>query len=204
VRGTGGTWGIGRICCSCSGRTTGGDGEASGVPVEQTNCVRRPPAERHGATSPSHPARGTRAIAFDHQKPGLEGPRKTALSWQGRGARRAAWVFRRAAAAVLGCEGGGGGLRPGFCVTPPLSPRIVCSMNRQSSSWLIRGPFPALTARDVAAKWECGVCLTHRLRACALQDAGMEARWRLLEGRIFRVDALCAGTRPSLAGKRLF
>jgi hypothetical protein len=75
------------------------------------------------------------------------------------GPRCAAWVFVRAAAAVLRCEGVGEGLCPEFCASPRLSPRIACPLNRRSTAWFNRGPFPALTARNVAAKWECGVYL---------------------------------------------
>jgi hypothetical protein len=86
--------------------------------------------------------------------------------------RCAARVFGRAAAGVLRCEGVGGALRPEFSASPRLSPRIACPLNRQTPSWFNRGPFPALTARNVAAKWECGLCVSYRLRACASQDAG--------------------------------
>jgi len=92
------------------------------------------------------------------------------------GPRCAAWVFGNAAAAVLRCEGGGGGLDQELCASLLLSTHIACPLNRQSPVWFNCGPFPALTARNDAAKWECGFCrkkcLSHRLRACASQDEG--------------------------------
>ena len=70
----------------------------------------------------------------------------------------------------------GGGFRPELCASPIISPRISRPLNRRPLAWFNRGPFPALTARNVAAKWECGLCgekcLSHCLRECALQDAG--------------------------------
>ena len=90
--------------------------------------------------------------------------------------RCAAWVFGRAAAAILRCEGAGGDLRPELCASPLISPRIARLLNRRPPAWFNRGPFSALTARNVAAKWKCGLCggkcLSHCLRECALQDAG--------------------------------
>jgi hypothetical protein len=86
--------------------------------------------------------------------------------------RCAARISGKAAAAVLRCEGVGGGLRPELCASPRLSPSIACPLHRQTPSWFNRGPVPALTARNVAAKWECGLCVTYRLCACASQDAG--------------------------------
>ena len=61
--------------------------------------------------------------------------------------RCAAWVFGRAAAAVLRCEGAGGGLRPEFCASPLISPRTARPLNRRPPAWFNRGPFSALMAR---------------------------------------------------------
>ena len=66
--------------------------------------------------------------------------------------RCAAWVFGRAAAAVLRCEGAGGGLRPEFCASPLICARIAWLLNRRPPAWFNRGPFFALTARNVNAK----------------------------------------------------
>ena len=84
-----------------------------------------------------------------------------------------AWVVGRAAAVVLGCEGSRWGLHPGFCASQLLSRRIVCPLNRKLPSWFHRGPFPEITAWNVAAEWEVGFCVAHRLRACASQNAGL-------------------------------
>ena len=88
--------------------------------------------------------------------------RVTSFSCVG-GPRCAARVFGRAAAAVLLCS-------------PRHTPCSACPLNCRPLFWFNYGPFPAPTARNVAAKWECGLCrekcLSHWLRECALQDAG--------------------------------
>jgi len=67
-------------------------------------------------------------------------------------------------------------LRPEVCSSPLISPRVAWHLNRRTLAWFNRGPVSALTARNVAARWECGLCgekcLSHCLRECALQDAG--------------------------------
>ena len=79
--------------------------------------------------------------------------RVTSFSCVG-GPRCAARVFGRAAAAVLLCS-------------PRHTPCSACPLNCRPLFWFNYGPFPAPTARNVAAKWECGLCLPLLLRKAA-------------------------------------
>ena len=118
--------------------------------------------------------------------------------------RCTARVFRCAAAAALGCEGGGRGAAPGIHPHPPLPPRIACPRNRQPPSLFNRGPFPELTARNVSAERDCGLCLTHLLPAFASQDAACchdGSCWKAASS--VRMNSVLVSVPPSQASARI-